>query len=344
MDYNLILPRFENKMKNILIIGLGGMGRRHIKVFSEMNNIRIYCFDIDSKRLQNIQDEFSSITCFTNLEDLPLADIHGAVIVTPTHTHIEFAEWCINRNIPFLLEKPISNNLDRVTELIQKAKEKKIIAGVAYPRRNSEAVKKIKKMLNEGFIGDLQMILSNFSQDFRKYRPDYQQTYYAKLSTGGGLLLDALTHHVDLVTYFAGPIKSVYALANRQVFEGCEGEDTAVLSLHFQNGIIGNMVGNQFQKPNMDQIELVGTAGNIRYERVTGILAWNKSDSPTWTEEWIDGDWEKILSNQADNFLHALATESVSSTIPTSLKDARHSLEVVIAAKKSAIEGKSIEI
>ena len=77
-------------------------------------------------------------------------------------------------------------------------------------------------------FGNLRIIKSNFSQDFRKYRPDYKNTYYSKINYGGGAIFDALTHHIDLLIFFAGKIKSVSSLSKNLVFSGVEGEDFSI--------------------------------------------------------------------------------------------------------------------
>lgn len=320
-------------MKKVLIIGLGGMGIRHIKAFHEISNVQVFCFDVDVSCLKDAEVNRQPIKCCYDLDKVPVPEMDGVVIASPTHTHLRYMEWCVQNSLDFMVEKPISLNMDGLQGIVEEVKRKGLTAGVAYPRRNSAAVNNICKMVAEGFIGDLKAINSVFSQDFRKYRPDYQKIYYAKLSTGGGLIMDALSHHIDMLTYFAGQVEQVAAISDTVAFEGCEGEDTAVILLRFKNGIIGNINGNQFQKPNVDQVELIGTSGNLKYDRLTGVFSWNRSDSVTWETEKIDGNWDSIIRNQAENFLKALSLKNAK--MMTSLEEGIHTLKVVLAARES---------
>lgn len=329
--------------RNILIIGSGGMGRRHLKAFSEAG-AALHCFDVDPSRVKAVVADFPMVKGHSRLEDIPVESLHGAVIVSPTDTHMHYAAWCAEGSLPFLVEKPISNRVEGVQEVIERVRKSRLAAGVAYPRRNSAAVRRMKTLVANGFIGELKAIHSVFSQDFRKYRPDYRETYYARLATGGGLLMDALSHHVDLVTHFGGEVKSVASMSDRSVFEGCEGEDSAVVILRFRNGILGSVTGNQFQKPNVDRIELIGTSGSLAYERVTGILSWNHSDKPAWEHERVDGNWDAVVRNQAAAFLLALDPDGSREALPTTLEEALHSLKVVLAARESNSQGRSVEI
>ena len=51
------------------------------------------------------------------------------------------------------------------------------------------------------------IIKSNFSQDFRNLRKDYKNIYYSQMNESGGIVYDALSHHINLLTYFMGKIK-----------------------------------------------------------------------------------------------------------------------------------------
>jgi len=318
------------------------MGRRHISAFDKVEGTNLFCFDICKERVLEISREFEFVKPFSNLSGIPLKEVGGVAIVSPTHTHLEYMHWCTKNNIPFLVEKPISTDNKGLDPLISDVENKNVKAGVAFPRRNAAAIRKMKLMQKEGFIGEIKSIQTTFSQDFRKYRPDYQSTYYAKIATGGGIILDGLSHHVDLVTYFGGPVTSVSCMHTKSVIEGTDGEDNAIITLRFANGIIGSVTGNQFQKPNEDRIELVGTNGNIKYERVSGILSWNHTDCPDWNSEAIDGNWDEILYQQSMAFLDVINQKG--KEMPTSLKEGQHNIKVLMAARKSNDEKREIDL
>lgn len=328
-------------MKHILIIGAGGMGKQHMRSLLQTKRCRISCVDINTFCLDESKKLFDIQNCFTSTDSLSPIEYHGVIIATPANTHIKYAQWCLSNNIPFLIEKPISVNENGLNELLFEVQKKGLLAGVGYPRRYSIAINELKNRLEAGYIGDLKLVYSVFSQDFRKYRPDYQKTYYAKLETGGGILLDALSHHIDLITYFAGQISQISAFCDKLVFQNCEGEDFGTINVRFKNGILGNVHGNQFQKPNIDAIEFVGTKGNMRYERQSGVLSWNHSDSEVWNNENINGSWNDILRIQSEEFLNSITNGN---KFRTTLSDAYHTLKVVLAARQSQCTEKTISL
>lgn len=328
-------------MLDILIIGVGGMGRRHIRSLLRTQRCNVSCVDISWSNIDSAKRLFNLQECYGSLDHVPACRFGGVIVATPAHTHMEYARWCVRHKLPVLIEKPLAVIEDGVEALIEDVRGLGLVAGVAYPRRYSAGIREMKKRLAEGLIGELKLIHGTFSQDFRKYRPDYLNTYYARLETGGGALLDALSHHVNLVTHFAGPVQSVSAFYDRLVFENCEGEDTALINLRFQTGVLGSVQGNQFQKPNVDALELVGTKGNLRYERYSGKLSWNCSDAKVWESDSIDGDWDGILDCQAEEFLDVIENGL---PLRTDLEDAFHTLRLILAAKQSQSTGRIISL
>lgn len=326
---------------SILILGIGGMGEKHLKAFAETQRCNIYCFDSNPAALDKIKKKFTVSGIFSDLRQICTNLINGAIIATPTDTHLQYANWCLEHGIHFLIEKPIAIREEGLKQLIDSCNAKKLLTGVAYPRRSSAGIKELKNRVTNGEIGDLKLIRSNFSQDFRKYRPDYRSIYYAKSNTGGGVMMDALSHHINLVCYFGGKVAQVSALYDKLIFEGVEGEDCAFINLRFRSGVMGAVHGNQFQKPNEDFIELVGSDGNLKYERITGILMWSKSDSTEWKQTSIDGNWNEILRMQANEFIDTLNGHG---TLKTSLEEGLHNLSVVLGAKSSQEKKETIRI
>ena len=255
------------------------MAKRHIFALTKIGEVEIYCFDISNTVIKNLQSSFPKVILVTDLNSVTDRSFDGCIIAAPTPFHIDYMEWSLDKKIPFLVEKPINSDEKNILPLIKKVRSSGLFAGVAFPRRHSAGIRILAGKLKQGDIGELKSLRLEFSQDFRKYRPDYAKTYYANTNTGGGILMDALSHHVDLACLFAGTVSKVSCFYDKLVFDNVEVEDTAALLLKFKNGILGSITGNQFQKPNTDFIELIGTKGSMRYERVTGMLSINMSET-----------------------------------------------------------------
>ncbi len=296
------------------------MGKRHGKILNSLGFTDLHYLDPESKKKR-----FRLKEIYSSFEELNSQDFQGAIISSPANNHFEGVKFCLSRNLPFMLEKPLSHKSKNWRTLTNSIETKNLKNFVAYPRRFGYAYKYIKTCIEKKKIGEIKFVFSNFSQDFRKYRPDYKNTYYVNRDMGGGIILDALSHHLDLMIYFFGDIKKIKSLSKNIVIKNSDCEDFAILNLSFLNrDIEGLIIGNQFQKPNTDFIEITGTKKSIKYDRILSRLSISKGDG--WTHKKIDGDWNYFLEEQIKNFIKMLKGKKFEGT---SLREALNNLETI---------------
>jgi len=330
-------------MKKVLIIGTGGIGKRHIRGFLKTKRAVLSVVEPVRNKLTDILKTYQIENGYEKLEEAPLNSFDAAVICAPAHVHIPIASKCAAANLSFLVEKPLSVTTEGVEALMRTVKEKKLIACVAYVRRVGIEMQELYRRIKTGEIGDVKNCWINISQDYPKYRPDYQKIYYAKKETGGGTILDAASHVIDFLLWILGDISEVAAIYDRLVLQGVEAEDTAAIILRFKSGAIGQININQFQKPNESVIEFAGTKGNFLLEG--SVLKFAADDSGKWDcHNYMEGmnlmeAHEARFSMQANMFLDAL--EGKPSNL-TTLEEAYKNLLVALAAKESYVTKKII--
>ena len=322
--------------KQVLIIGTGGIGKRHIRGFLKTDRVRLVVVEPVSDRLKDVLDTYSIEHGYADLSEVDLSKIDLAVICAPANVHIPLAQRCADHGVSFLLEKPLSTSPDGVDNLIKTVADKQLTARVAYVRRCSYELIAMRQQVQSGKIGDLRMCYINASQEFPKYRPDYRETYYAREATGGGVILDGASHCFDLLIWFFGEPTEVMAMYDRLELKGVECEDTCLISIRFRNGCMAQISMNQFQKPNVVTIEMIGTQGNIMLEHTR--LKYAKDDSGQWeTHDYMEGmnpmeAHENRFRMQADMMLDAV--EGAPNHL-TTLEEAKVNLRVALAAKDS---------
>lgn len=280
----------QTKNRKILIIGYGSMGKKYEKILKK--NFSIFFFDKKKSKSKFFVKKI-------NVEIIK--KFYFVIISTPPNYHKYYCEICAKAGKDFIVEKPLFLRNMGWKKLINVVKNKKLICGVAYPRRESEAYSYIKKLIDKGKIGKLKIIRSNYSQDFRSLRKDYKKIYYSNMKESGGIVYDALSHHINLQSYIAGQIKKIKKEEMRLVFNDIKVNDTALISIKFNNKIIGTIFGNQFQKPNIDEIEFIGTKNNLIYDRIENhlfIVNKNRKLLKKFSEKYED-----LFKKQIENFL-----------------------------------------
>jgi len=283
--------------KKILIIGYGSMGKKYEKILQK--DYLIFFYDKKKIYKKNVIKKlnFSVIKKF-----------YFVIIATPPKYHKKYCETCVDANKDFIIEKPLFLNKRGWEKIILAIEKKNLICSVAYPRRESVAHDYIKDIIKKGKIGKLKIIKSNFSQDFRSLRKDYKKIYYSNMNESGGIVFDALSHHINLLAYYGGKIIKIIKSEMKLVYTDINVNDTALISINFKNNIFGIIFGNQFQKPNIDEIEFIGTKNNLIFDRIKNqlfLINKNKTLIKSFDETYRD-----LFSNQMKNFLGCIKKRS----------------------------------
>ena len=107
-----------------------------------------------SKKL--VAEKYPGITSYQTLDELLNDDTIELVIVnTPNYTHYEYSKKALLAGKNIVVEKPFTVTVDEGEELIALAKEKKLMISVYQNRRYDSDFKTIKKILDEGSLGEI---------------------------------------------------------------------------------------------------------------------------------------------------------------------------------------------
>lgn len=216
-------PKCGGKI-NIGIIGIGSMGKNHVRVCSEKDDIELVgVVDKNIKTMKTIVKKFEVVPFFDYKKLLPKVD--AVIIATPTSTHHKIALNCINHGKHVLIEKPICNNIEKAKDLINSSEKNDVVLSVGHIERHNPAVKFIKESLDKNKFGKLITIASKRVSNYPGRIKDM------------GVISDLGVHDIDVMNYIAGNVQFVYANAGR--IKNNLFEDYANIILSFEKGICG---------------------------------------------------------------------------------------------------------
>jgi predicted dehydrogenase len=324
-------------MKRVLIIGSGGIGRRHLRGYAATGRVDLAIVEPHAERRAEAEAMFALAGSYASVDEADLSSFDLAVICAPAHLHVPLMLKCAEAKLPFMVEKPLAVTMDGVDAAIEAVAQAGILARVGYIRRIAPEMLTVRQQIRDGKIGALKLVYVNSSQEFPKYRPDFQRTYYARPEMGGGAILDAASHTFDMLIWLMGQPVAVGAMYDRLVLEGTETEDTCLVNVRFASGAMANVTINQFQKPNINQTSFIGTKGNLSLEH--SVLSFADDDSGRWKDrhDYMDGlvpteAHQARFTLQANAMLDALEGKPCSLA---TLDEARQGLQIALAAKKS---------
>ena len=172
-------------MHDILVIGAGSIGERHIRCFLKTGRARVSVCEIDRALLDRIENDYDLSQACEDLGDALLSNPRAVVIAAPAHLHIPMAIRAAEAGCHLLIEKPLSTDISGVEDLKRRVIEQRLVAQVGYTFRHHPLVAKVKDQIDQGRWGlPLQLTIVS-GQHFPTYRPAYRDIYYARHETGG---------------------------------------------------------------------------------------------------------------------------------------------------------------
>ncbi|MBA7516901.1 scyllo-inositol 2-dehydrogenase (NAD(+)) [subsurface metagenome] len=213
-------------MIGIGIIGVGYWGKNHVSIYKSLlqeNRINyIKLCDTYEERVKEIS-EINSLEYTTKIEDILNDDkITAVVIITPSSTHYELAKLSLESGKDVFVEKPITLKSDNAMKLIDLAKQKRKILMVGHLFRYHPAVEEIKKRIDIGEFGKIQMIMT-FRFALGVPKKDM------------GVILALAVHDLDLTCYLLNKKEPKSILVDSGKFNQEVVAEMTNISLNFDN-------------------------------------------------------------------------------------------------------------
>ncbi len=142
---------------NIGIIGCGYWGPNLIRNFDALPSASlVYICDIDEGKLKTMKSNYPYVKTTTDYNEvLSEPTIDAIVVATPVFKHYEIARKALLNNKHVLIEKPMTSSVEEAKELVQIASERDKILMVDHTFEYSEAIIRMKKIVDSGELGDI---------------------------------------------------------------------------------------------------------------------------------------------------------------------------------------------
>lgn len=329
----------------ILIVGLGSIGKRHLRLAREL----LPNADIQVLRHQECLSipEYAD-GCFSSLEQAIAYAPQLAIIANPATLHIRAAQSLAQIGAHLLVEKPLSASLDGVSQLLQTCREHDAIMMVGYNLRFLPALQQFRDLLSENLVGRVLSVRCEIGQYLPSWRPDtdYRQGVSARYELGGGALLE-LSHELDYLSWIFGEIDWVKATLRRQSDLEIDVEDTAHLILGFTLTNDGHQL---IATANLDFVRqdttrlcsAIGEKGTLRWNGLTGVVELFEKGAKEWREIF------RHQHQRDDSYLaewqHLL--ECINEKKPPLItgEDGLRVLQIIDAARQASESGSQVQL
>ena len=254
------------------IVGLGGMGARHLRTLlaGEVSGASLTAVcDVRPERLAWAREHPSSdLACFDDLDAFLKAGAADAVIIATRHyDHPPLAVRCFAGGLHVLTEKPAGVYTKQVGEMNRAAAASGKVFAIMYNQRTDPLYRRLKEMIEGGELGEIKRtnwIITSWYRPQSYYdRDDWRATWAGE---GGGVLINQAPHQLDLWQWCCGMPARLRAFCYFGKHHDIEAEDDVTAFVEYPNGATGVFVTSTGDAPGSNRLEVTGDNGKLVVE------------------------------------------------------------------------------
>ena len=273
------------------VLGMGFMGGTHTQAWQRVKATFNLPIDIEMKALFDMSEsslalngaryEFERTTQDWR-EVCEADDIDVVSICTPNFAHLEAAELALSTGKHVWCEKPMATSIADAEAMVAlgeagKARGLKTILGYNYMK--SPTLLAIKKLIEDGVIGDIVHFNGVYTEDFMCDMDMPHSWRLTKAGGGKGALGDMGSHQVSMAIWLCGPIREVASRLqtvhhqrpdmNTGEMKQVETDDQFSAIGTFDSGALFTLHTSWLGQGHKMQLgfEVAGTKGAIRFDQ-----------------------------------------------------------------------------
>jgi predicted dehydrogenase len=345
-------------MNKILMVGLGGVGQRHLRnlrailgpdaEISAYRVLRAAPVLTDTLKVEagpDLETKYN-VTTFSSLDEALSLKPDAVFISNPSSLHIPVALAAAEAGCDLFIEKPLSHSLEGIDQLAAVVKRKNLVAMVGYQMRYHPCLKRVKSVLDSGEIGRVLAVraeVAAYMPGWHAYE-DYRNSYASRADLGGGVVLSQI-HEIDYLAWLFGVPSRVFALGGH--LSGLEIDVEDVASSLLQCDVGGRLIPvelhqDYIQRPGARTLRVVGEKGKILADiEALTVTTFDEAGQVSSHEHLADFKRNQLFIDEVTEFLDCAARRQ-SPSIP--LADGVSSLATALAIKQSLATGQAVTL
>ncbi len=269
------------------VIGLGMMGRNHVRVWDEaVSGVDLVAVaDPDPDAVARATSGRRARGYDDPERMLHEAELDLVSIVAPTSLHLPVTLAAFEAGANVLVEKPIAATREEATQMIEAAAQAGRMLTVGHIERFNPAIRELHRRLESGELGRIFQVSATRLGPFPARIRDV------------GVVVDLAPHDLDVMRYLVGsePIR-LFAEAERRIHT--EHEDLFNGMMKFENGVIGILNINWLTATKRRTLTVTGERGYYVADYISQDLDFyaNPDADHTWANRGADGFGASISS------------------------------------------------
>jgi UDP-N-acetylglucosamine 3-dehydrogenase len=254
-------------MLKAAVIGVGSMGRNHVRVYRETEGVELVAVsDQSAETAARVGSVFNAphFNDYARMIDECKPDL--VTLAVPTDKHFKIGMDLIERGINLLIEKPIASTLEEAEELVDAARRKGVVLAVGHIERFNPAITELRRRLREGMAGRIYNIHA------QRLSP------YPTRIRDAGVVIDLASHDIDLMRYLIDtPVIRLYGETLRSI--NSDREDMFNGIMRFQNGTVGVLDVNWITPKKVRLLTITGARGMFSCDMISQELFFYENET-----------------------------------------------------------------
>lgn len=279
------------KPVRVAVIGTGFGSTVHIPALAHVDGIELVAVcSRRQERASRVAAQYNIPTASTDWRDV-INDpgVDAVVIVTPPYLHHQMVITAIEAGKHVLCEKPLARNLAETRDMSRLAERAGIVAMVNQPFRYLPIRRRVKELIDEGYIGEpqgLSMII------FNAQLADPEGKRFGWLmedDKAGGMLRAVGSHYIDTIRWWLGDIDAVAGITGTMVkrrrlpdsssIASVDADDNFAFVFRLENGGIGSVHFSSTAPTDAgESVTITGSEGMLIMEGDTELFGARKRD------------------------------------------------------------------
>src|ERR1700726_2994056 len=238
-------------------LGCGYWGPNLLRNFSSLPNCWVkYVVDSSPDRRAFVEANFPRTTAVNGVDEaLSDPEVTGVVIATPAGTHFQLAKEALLAGKHVFVEKPLATKVSEVDELASLAEEHNLVVMVGHTFIYNAAVRYVKKLLDEGELGEIRYIYS-------------QRLNLGRIRADIDALWNFAPHDISIIQYWLGDSEPI-AVSRQGMAYMQEGiDDVVFLNLEYPGKVIANIHVSWLDPQKVRKMIIVGSRRMVVYDDV----------------------------------------------------------------------------
>jgi len=246
------------KKINIAQIGVGYWGPNLLRNFVSNKDCDLKTVvDLSAERRQFVESNYPTVLTTRNMDDV-LNDIfiQAIVIATPVETHYDLSIKALNAGKHILVEKPMATSSDEVKEIDTLAQQNNLIAMVGHTFLFNNTVRTIKKLIDDGELGEIRYIYS-------------QRVNLGRIRSDVDALWNLAPHDISIIQYWLDEPNPIQVDRHGMSFVQEGIDDVVFMNIKYPNNVMANIHVSWLDPRKIRRMTIVGSKKMVFYDDIS---------------------------------------------------------------------------